>query len=681
MNWLQYTENKKKFLVSGIVILCVAMLMLSARRNVISFDGYWHLKMGLDWLQKGLSPWVDHYSFTFNGHNISNPPYLFQGLIAILVKLFGVEPGFQIYRFASFITLFSLVFFFLKKLKSYTVVYAFILLMTVVLLQYRTLARPELISYCFSIVAMMLYYQAGKQMSYRHLIPMVGLMWIWSNYHFPVIGYIIFFGYFIDIAIVQFKQHVDYKTWLKWSGWGLIIVFVGFLTPKFHHPLISILTFSPEWKDMIQEYGPAYIVYKNAYALYILAILSLFTLIQLARNRQIGLLISCAILIYSAVTMARMVTPAGIIVLCAFSWMISLSNLQSIFISKPAYIQKITGAVYLLIISIIIWAGVTIPRGYMQENKLTAARYPFDIVEYMLKNNLSGKIFNEYGLGGYLIYKLAPNSKFYIDGRTNVLYPLEHFKRYSMALQSTASLQAEIDKYNINLAILGNSPSTFLLFAGTKNFHLDYVGASFSLFKKENPNFPLFGKLLAYPACWEPKLIEQLEKEFELANDILPSYSPILPYMKQVLTYSAAENKSAYLNDQIKSGEKEELLLRFIAYQAIQQNLDSLVLSTLGGLNRWVFTDFLLAALANIHMDELQEAEKILNHAITVQWVSVQPAEIEFAYLLLNYLQKNSTLTVIDNKIIDQLAKEIGYNVEKSYALPTQNMFCATKGS
>ena len=38
------------------------------------------------------------------------------------------------------------------------------------------------------------------------MLPVLLIMWIWSNYHSPIVGYIIFFGLFLDIALKQLKD-------------------------------------------------------------------------------------------------------------------------------------------------------------------------------------------------------------------------------------------------------------------------------------------------------------------------------------------------------------------------------------------------------------------------------------------------------------------------------------------
>jgi len=328
MNWFEQVEQKRKLFIGGIIIICLAMLVVTVRRNNVSFDSFWHLKMGLDWLENNLSLWHDHFSFTFNGEEISGTPYIFQVLLGLLVTQFGLYPGFEVFKLFGFLLAFSLVILFLRKLRSPVIVYLLVLPLIVVLLQLRSIVRPELISYSFSIIAIIIYYRANNKISTAGMLPIVALMLVWSNYHTSIFGYIIFFGFFIDLALEQIRLRVSITHWVKWLLWGLAVVAVGFLKPGFGHPVIGALTFAPEWKSLILEYKSS-LFYQNIPAIYSLIVVSLVTLYLLFRNRQFGLLFVSSLLIYYSVGMVRLVSPSGIVVLCVFAWAVSEFDVQS----------------------------------------------------------------------------------------------------------------------------------------------------------------------------------------------------------------------------------------------------------------------------------------------------------------------------------------------------------------
>ena len=80
-------------------------------------------------------------------------------------------------------------------------------------------------------------------------------MWIWTLYHSSVVGYVIFFGLFLDCAVTLFNSKSSTAEWLKWLFWGVLILIVGYLNPSFSHPL-EVMMSPPEWKSIIQEYMP-----------------------------------------------------------------------------------------------------------------------------------------------------------------------------------------------------------------------------------------------------------------------------------------------------------------------------------------------------------------------------------------------------------------------------------------
>ena len=243
MNWFEQVEKKRQLIIGGIVFICLAMLFVTARRNNVSFDSFWHLKAGLDWLENGFDLWRDHFSFTFNGEQIISPPYMFQALLGWLVMQLGLDTGFEVYKFIGFFLTFSLVIFFLRKLRSPVIIYCLVLPLIVVLLQMRATVRPELISYSLSLIAIILYHRANYKISMGSMLPIVGFMMVWSNYHTPIIGYIIFFGLFTDLALQQIRQRAPINTWLLWLFWGLAVVAVGFLQPGLNHPVIAAIFF------------------------------------------------------------------------------------------------------------------------------------------------------------------------------------------------------------------------------------------------------------------------------------------------------------------------------------------------------------------------------------------------------------------------------------------------------
>ena len=675
-NWFEYSEQKKTLLVGGIIIISLAMLAVTVRRNNVSFDSWWHLKLGLDWLESGLSMWRDRYSFTFYGEEVAGPPYLFQILLAWLVTNFGLVSGFELYKFGSNVLVLALVTFFLRKLRTPVVVYCLVLPLLVVLLQLRAIVRPELISYSFCVLAVMLYYRARSGLSAANMLPIVALMLLWCNYHSPIFGYIIFFGYFVDTALQQVRNRAPTNIWLKWLGWGVAVVAVGYLCPDFNHPLIHLFHFSAEWKDLIMEYLPATVLYGKSPAIYILIAVALITLVLLLKKREFGLLFVCTLLIFFSVDMVRLVTPSGIVVLCIFAWMVSEIDLGKQLQNLPRGLNQAIGAAVMVSFVISLASSVNVARSYMEENRRSGDIFPEDVADYMISQTISGRIFNDYGIGGYLIYRLSPNSQVYIDGRTDILYPVDHFNHHSGAEKSPDILRAEIEKYDIDLAILKNTQRNYSLVRDAGTHGLDYPGIKFSLFRRDNPNFPLLGTLLAYPACWNGDMSSALEEEQNKAISILPDSSSMLLFINFVIEYANTDDKIEFLSTLEEDIAWTVPMLRFAGFQALILNLDSIAHELFAGIRAKTFGDFLGGALAQARLGEWRNAEKLLDAVTKLTW-SENKSEISILYGLLVSIRENTPLELIEDSYVNRLGDEIGANNDSfSSSTPNPRSFC-----
>ncbi|HSX39678.1 MAG TPA: hypothetical protein VLI92_03780 [Candidatus Saccharimonadales bacterium] len=73
-----------------------------------------------------------------------------------------------------------------------------------------------------------------------------------------------------------------------------------------------------------------------------------------------------------------------------------------------------------------------------------------DAAEFFKRNHLAGPIFNNYDIGGYLIYYLFPQEKVFIDNRPEA-YPLDFFNHILIPMQEDQSKFKLVDKqYNFN---------------------------------------------------------------------------------------------------------------------------------------------------------------------------------------------------------------------------------------
>jgi hypothetical protein len=66
------------------------------------------------------------------------------------------------------------------------------------------------------------------------------------------------------------------------------------------------------------------------------------------------------------------------------------------------------------------FAGWFIHRSFAGTQAVVRARFPVEAVNFLEQHHLPGRIFNSYDFGGYLIWRLYPQYRVFVDGRADV---------------------------------------------------------------------------------------------------------------------------------------------------------------------------------------------------------------------------------------------------------------------
>ena len=504
----------------------------------------------------------------------------------------------------------------------------------------------------------MFYFRANNRISTRNLLPMVALMWFWSTYHSSVVGYVIFFGFFLDCAIEQFKSRAPVKAWGIWFAWGVLILAVGFLNPSFSHPLVQAATFPSEWKILISEYLPSGRGLKSIAGIYVLILFAVLTPILALKQRRFGYLVIWAVLVYSAVMMRRMVTPSGIVVVMLTTHLIIESNISHrIHSANSKFWSRFVWLTLLVAISATLYSNVERARHFMREDRAILGRYPVALADYMSRQQVPGRIFNDYGVGGYLIYRLAPHNQVYIDGRTQILYPLEHMQKYEEVRRTKdpGVLRAELDKYSIDKIIWGYRQTRHDLVQDIGGFGLDFLGARYALYTRGTSNFPLLGELLSHPECWRRDMTDELSLEQFKMHAILPEYSSLFPFADLVVGYSKADDGKAFFDATIDGDKWFDEMRRFAGYRFLETGEYDLAVNLLGGVEIRKPKDYLASALAKIKSGDLELASQIIEEYTTIEWPLLNSDEIYFHYKLYQLLESEKKLTLSEQSNAEEL--------------------------
>ncbi len=80
-------------------------------------------------------------------------------------------------------------------------------------------------------------------------------------------------------------------------------------------------------------------------------------------------------------------------------------------------------------------------------------------VDFFKENKLSGRIFNNFDIGSYLIYRLYPEEKVFVDGRPEA-YPASFFDEYKRMQTDFAFFKQQVIRYDINTVFFAHTDIT-----------------------------------------------------------------------------------------------------------------------------------------------------------------------------------------------------------------------------
>jgi hypothetical protein len=143
-----------------------------------------------------------------------------------------------------------------------------------------------------------------------------------------------------------------------------------------------------------------------------------------------------------------------------------------------------------LALSVAVHSHVKIIATFPSHRMISPFRFPEKIVEHLKQTPVSGEMFNDIRYGGYLIWRLYPQKKVFIDTRLVIRSP-QFFAEYLMLCDDPALFPQVARKFNVTQVILPSAifPLYFKLIKWlyqSDKWHLHYTDGSSVLFLKND---------------------------------------------------------------------------------------------------------------------------------------------------------------------------------------------------
>jgi len=460
------TLERRLFVVLGAVALVAAFI--TGLKTLADPDFFWQLATGRWVAQHHQVFSTDVFSYTAAGQ-----PWIYpvgSGLLFYGLYLLG---GYWLLSWLGAAAACGTVALLLRRGSAVTAAMAIV---AVPLITSRTAPRAEM----FSVVLFAAYLSIAWE-NYRSgsgrlwLLPL--LMIAWVNLHLGFVSGLGLLAAFVAIDLLQMldrARRAAARQRLRRSvPWFAATAMATLLNPwgwNVYAALIRQNRAMAEHSEWISEWGRLPLnataishIFRlhNPSPFYGLLMIAAMAVVAALWQRDWGAALLLLAAAYQGVQHLRMqALAAGMIVVVAGSVLLPVCEKigRSVRVAKARAILAGSAA------ALVIFVAATWSADALKINDTAASSFgtglswwfPERAAAFIDRANIPGQLFNSYNDGGYIVWRLGPGRRDYIDGRAIPFGPgaLLHFVQVVSASPDSAAWQAEADRYNINTVLL-----------------------------------------------------------------------------------------------------------------------------------------------------------------------------------------------------------------------------------
>lgn len=484
-------------------------MVLLATLQLTDFDYFWHLKTGEYIVTHGALPSGDVFSFT----HLGKPWVLHEWLFEVL--LYGVFTwlgplGVKLLTATLAMTALGITYALLRRLAISPSVALVLLLAAFIPFSPGISPRPQLVTCVFfaSFLYVLLSYKYFQTPRYLLALPL--LMVVWVNAHGGYVVGIALAGLFVacewaNYWIISERDAGQKQRLTRLTLAAVATVLASAINPEFlGHWLYPFQIMGMEATRSIQEWQ-SLDFHDWAGRGYLMLVLAFFvTYTYTTRKPDFTELIIPTALMVAGFVVIRHV-PLAALTLISF---IAIALSRGPATGLSAFWQRTGLALFyerwvgggkqlgngeyvlnwLLLLAIAIGLSVFYPIYHANDEGKANASLPVKAAEFVANAGLTGHMFNSYHFGGYLIYRLYPAQKVFIDGRAD-MYGDDFINEYQEIIGVASGWEKTFDKYQIDYVITGRDEPLPQLLQARGDFRLVYEDKHNSVLVRNAPRY------------------------------------------------------------------------------------------------------------------------------------------------------------------------------------------------
>lgn len=469
----QLTNKRSDWFQIALYFTFLGVTVLFLLKPLYDNDFYWHLKTG-EWIwNNSRLPVHDLFNYTTPVLDsaitkFTLTSYWLSQLVLYLAFLAAGMDGIVILRFMLFALLVVPVI--MRQTGNRTINSSLLILFSILICNFFYLERPQTFSFIY--FGMLIYFlEKLKQETHQSISknpsayllffsPAITML-LWANSHG---GYLI--GQ-ITLVIFIFMESIKFlhqklrplhtEIYVKLLFAGTVGIIFSLLNPNRLQSLLIILqqTGADDPSTHIQEYSSMLEFFSTNHShvilIYVFIIILTGILVLLAPGkRDVTEIVLLTFLAYISIKHVRY---------AAFFPIAALPLIGRFLSSGPLlHITKILIAPLSICLAIYALSGEFSTNIAVAKNRkwISDQIFPEKAADFIISNNLSGNMYNDYDWGGYLIWRLAPDRKVFADGRNLNKEALALDYQIQTAYTTSTGEQIwkqVLDKYGVNYVV------------------------------------------------------------------------------------------------------------------------------------------------------------------------------------------------------------------------------------
>ncbi|HKZ37185.1 MAG TPA: hypothetical protein VJ184_06015 [Chryseolinea sp.] len=335
------------------------------------------------------------------------------------------------------------------------------------ILRDRTQIRPEIFAYLFFAILLVSFYRE-KERKTRVFISLPLLQLIWVNLHVSFILGIALYGLFLLDRFLTKRITTSYIIT------GIFFTLASLVNPYFiHGALYPLKLFQNYGYSIVENQSPFFLetLMSNPSITYYKISLVLIVLLVpfLLRKKyffETFVVLLTGGLSFFAIRHFPFFALSLVLPLSLGLKILTSKIVRFIRLTKPLILAFQLLATFTLVL-IVIWESYGLISNKYYYDHFMAQRFGWgqvrglkDTMDYYIAHDLSGPIFNNFDIGSYVVYRLYPNEKVFVDGRPEA-YPASFFQDVYIPMQENKDIWLQVDKlYNFKTIVYGHTDAT-----------------------------------------------------------------------------------------------------------------------------------------------------------------------------------------------------------------------------